>query len=204
MNIDAYQREIPQQNKNHCLCVWGMIISIFLNNISQLPIFIEYGITTQICLVGWIIAIICIALTPGKTVFSARIGKCFVIPTGIILLSLFNSLATSNSYMLITKNIVISMCVLGAGMYFSSRENYGNITPIVNAYILSATIVAIVVFYQFFYDTNSINNTQYAYEAKNSIAHVLLAAFILNVFSDEKKLIKKWQKFQLLQGKLEI
>lgn len=164
--------------KKDNLTVFIICLAVFVNNISQLPAFVDLRITSPIAIAGWAIALAAVLknikipiyslLAPGFTVFFCMIFFLF----------------TRNNYLSeINRNFFLSVMLFILGYSYSSFLSEDSFVQIEKSYIVSALIVSVSVWYRFLRDTASIENAQYVYKPKNSLSQIILTVIILSFHS---------------------
>ena len=167
--------------------------------LSQIPAFVASGVTSIISILAWLVlAFFSLMANRGKILLTVQYLLCIVmVLAGFYLVAaIFDNTYLQSDLPYV---IVLSMFVLVIGNAVGAQSNRSDLNLIFKCYILSSTILAIVVYRDFFAqvtDTSPI----YVYGEKNSTAQILITAVILimttQLGTKEKK--RKWLYFGCL------
>lgn len=174
---------------------FALAMAVLLNNLSQLPFFVENEQSSLICMVAWMLAAVplILLLVIGNRANFNRLVMSFLLPGGILIATAFFGVITQNSYSLLNKNILISLATYAVAFLYSSVDKDLDPAPVIKTYIFSATVVAIVIYFQFFSSADAVYEIRYAYASKNSVAFIFLAALIMCM--TKKKETKAWKRW---------
>ena len=150
----------------------------FITNISQLPVLVENSLTRAISIPIWILLFAVLALE--KRIVFNRFSM-FVVFICWILLSytLILDTVTDKSYLSIALlyPFYLSFFIFFIGVFLSRLLTYDDFPILINSYIISALIVAIVIFIQYVIGAN-IYGRMYIYGSKNSASQILITALV--------------------------
>lgn len=168
-------------NKSNKSFLWFVFGSVIITNLSQMPTFVETRITRLISNPIWILLlIVCLISDQTLELFNVRGFFCllgfFVLYMGVG--TLFGNPFMNSS---IDKQIFLSAFVMFVGTFVGKRINLEDLEKISTAYIWSALIVCVNVYFTYIV-RSSWDSRIYAYGSKNSISQILLFAAILIVF----------------------
>lgn len=149
-------------------------LAVFLNNISQLPIFVDLKITSPIAITGWAAAFLAIVLDVKFRVHS------IIFPSITLVFCAFFWIVTNNNYFSeINRNFFLSVIIFIMGYSYASFLDRDSFRRIGLFYVISTVIVSISVWYSYLLGTNSLSIAEYAYTPKNSLSQIILTAIIL-------------------------
>lgn len=174
----------------------GLYLSIccFLTVLSQLPKIVEIGYSSFVSKFIWIVFLLIIIY---KLDFKIPKNKNIILPyiSGIFLLTCFTilfSLITGVKYYKtsIFESVLLSFYVFYIGTIIGKKITLEDLRFCGKLYILSTTIVSSVIFKIYLYGANFAGST-YLYKSKNSIAVIIMTAFIITyALKNESKIIK--------------
>lgn len=173
------------QKKDMLVVFVGIVI--FVTNISQLPRFVELGITQLITYAVWGVLFLWLILRNGKIVFGKKI--LYIIMTSFIILGLsfFQTIFLKGNYL--ETRIIYSFCISIFVLFVSSLIpkvilEDKNMNYVLKMYFISISFVALGVYMDSFANGFDIMSRTYAYGAKNSVSQILLTGiccvFFLN------------------------
>ena len=150
----------------------------FITNLSQMPVLVESSLTRAISIPIWILLFAVLALE--KRIVFNRFSM-FVVFICWILLSytLILDTVTDKSYLSIALlyPFYLSFFIFFIGVFLSRLLTYDDFPILINSYIISALIVAIVIFIQYVIGAN-IYGRMYIYGSKNSASQILITALV--------------------------
>ena len=150
----------------------------FITNMSQMPVLVENSLTRAISIPIWILLFAVLALE--KRIVFNRFSM-FVVFICWILLSytLILDTVTDKSYLSIALlyPFYLSFFIFFIGVFLSRLLTYDDFPILINSYIISALIVAIVIFIQYVIGAN-IYGRMYIYGSKNSASQILITALV--------------------------
>lgn len=156
------------------LLVSIIYLAVFLNNISQLPIFVDLKISSLIAITGWAIAFFAIVIDVKFRAHS------IIFPLITLVFCAFFCIVTNNNYFSeINRNFFLSVIIFIMGYSYAPFLDRNSFRRIGFFYITSAVIVSISVWYRYLLGTNSLSVAEYAYTPKNSLSQIILTAIIL-------------------------
>ncbi len=163
---------------------------IVLTNLSQLPFFVDKGVTGYVSYACWGFLAIMLLLINNKISRNAMniiLGICFL----FIVLSLFY-MVTGRDYL--GSNVFSSIIVSSGVLIISSfipKESFGengvDLDRLYYSYVISATIVALVVYFEYFGVGFTFTSRLYNYGAKNSTSQIIITAVVLSLFTIQRK-----------------
>ncbi len=166
-----------------------LCIVTVLTNLSQLPIFVENGITGYVSYACWGVLAVCVLMMRSK--IDRRVVGIGIFFVGIILaLGIMTIVAEKNYYNTrIFSSLIISVGVLVIS-HLIPREALDTdgegIYKVYYSYIFSATVVAIIIYFMYFGAGFSFENGIYEYGSKNSTSQIVITAIVLALFSIRK------------------
>lgn len=163
--------------------VFIVAIACFFTNISQLPIFVSTGMTQKLNMPVWILLLLFIILKKRVRILYST-SKMFIV-LGIIFVSIiFLSAVTYNSYFdsSILLSLIMSCFIYYLGTCVGDVFNDNDLKLVSLSYVLSATIVAITIYLEYFSVGFDITSRQYAYASKNSISQIIFTSVVILLF----------------------
>ena len=161
--------------------------------LSQVPAFVASGVTSIISILAWLVlAFFGLMANRGKFLLTVQYPLYIVmVLAGFYLVAA----AFNNAYLRsgLPYAIVLAMFVLVTGNTVGAQMNRADLNLIFKSYILSSTILAIVVYRDFFAQVTDASPI-YVYAEKNSTAQILITAVILIMTTqlDTKEKKRKW------------
>lgn len=160
--------------KKSNILAFVLCIAVFLNNISQLPIFVELKITSPIAIAGWALAFIAIL---GD--LKLRIQSIIVPVVTMFLCAIFWMITNNNYISEINRNFFLSVAIFIIGYSYSFYLDRDLFRKLCFLYILSSILVSVSVWYSYLLGTNSLSVAEYVYKPKNSLSQIILTAIVL-------------------------
>lgn len=176
------QQEFTQEKNNKIVAVLLCLTCLF-TNLSQLPYFVNKGLTQIISMPLWIILFVyCLAtkrLLISRTVLRILGAFCFLC-FGLLLMSIF----TTNDYFSSSMftSLFISLFVLAIGNLIGREINDKVLKKVCLAYVLSTLIVSFFIYIEYFSSGFNLASMIYSYSSKNSISQVIFTAIIILMF----------------------
>ncbi len=156
---------------------------VIATNLSQLPFFVNNGITQFLSYPAWILIAIFAVLhhdaTRKYTIHVLIFFICFC------MVSLLQELLTGFNYLgsRIFQSVMLTVWIFSVSSLIPGKLiSVKTITSVYTVYILSATAVAVAVYYSYFYSIQLFTSPIYEYGSKNSTSQILLTAIILGIF----------------------
>ncbi len=159
-----------------------LIIVIALTNLSQIPFFVNQGVTQIIIFPIWIFLLLyCVTTNKAPQI---RGIKTFIIFLSLFIFLYISMSLIDNAYtrsslpyamLIATFILVISTCL---GKHITQHE----LDQIYTTYIISTFILGLIVYRTYIFG-QSIEGNIYLYEEKNSISQILLTAWVLILFT---------------------
>lgn len=156
-------------------------VAIFLTVISQLPIFVEYGITNELSIGIWILFLVRVII---KNPFHFNNIQTPVRAYVIFYIFVFVAYFFNNKYLTseITYAMLVSLFMLLVGNLSSGLLCQQDIEKAFNAYIYATFILALTVYYSFLRGADY-SSTFYAYNEKNSTGLIVMTAVIFITYT---------------------
>lgn len=167
---------------------YSLYLGCFLSNISQLPIFVQAGLTQRLAFPGWILLTIAIFLSrkiriTRSTMTQMGLGVALII--WLLLDSLLVSVSQFRSSVFYSYMISLFVFILGslASEYADERvlESANKI------FVLSIFFVSADIFVEFFGVGYNLSTRIYAYASKNSVSQIIFTAIILLIVRYQPK-----------------
>lgn len=163
-------------------------ISCVLSNLSQLPIFIEKGITQLLNTPIWLIVIAYLLI---KKMIKFNKYSFFLIGGFLIifLLCTINTIISNNEYFTssIFTSLLISILICFIGLFSEYRIGNNGLNTIYISYAVSAAIVSLVIYIENLTNKYDIESKAYAYASKNSVSLIIATSFVILLFCDFEK-----------------
>ncbi len=168
-----------------------MTATCVLSNLSQLPYFVDLGLSSALSTGLWAVCGVFVILFSRFSIrrslkelllFDLLFVVALAINTFLFQLDYWSS---SHIRALLSANFVFII-----GCCIANKVDRQLITWIIWGYVLSSCIVALDIYFRFFADGFNISTRLYAYKSKNSISQILLTSIILLLFGlsrEEKK-----------------
>ncbi len=169
-----------------------LCILVFLTNLSQMPIFVDEGITQYISMPLWIILFgynIVHNKYPNTAAFKTFVNSAMVFGFFYLIMSALDpaySRSALPSVLLIS--VFVLLCTSCVGAYITDRD----LSKIFTYYIVSVVIVGLSVFERYIAHA-SLESRIYLYDSKNSISQILLTAWLIILFT--KFSGSRWTKY---------
>lgn len=169
----------------------------FITNMSQMPAFVESSITRIIAIPIWIVAAV-LCIVRGFVVFNSKITTLVICSMALIIGILTLSIVSQNDYL--NPDIVYCYClsifIFFIGFWISEKVSYESIKFIIGMYIISASILAINVYFSYLKSDFDIMSRSYAYGSKNSVSQIIFTGliFLFTMYNPKHKImiISKW------------
>lgn len=162
------------------IILFFIIIAIINSNLSQMPFLIENGLGRLISIFSWLILFFAILI--NKLVFIKNNLLFLILLMSLFVISfLIGEFIKPGFYFSssLVYPFLLSMFILLVGFFSSTRINEKHFKYITLAYVLSALIVSIAVYFDSFASGFAWESRQYNYGSKNSVSQILLTAAIL-------------------------
>ncbi len=165
-----------------------------MTNLSQLPFFVDSGITQILSFAGW--GAMLLYVFQKKIVINKRVLYIGAVIAFFAALSLLQTWITGYDYFgtRVFYSLLISLFILFASHIIPNRTlNHSNLDRVYMAYVLSATILIIVIYFMYFAGKALFETAIYEYGSKNSTSQIAITAVVLSVFAIGNKQEKhKW------------
>lgn len=169
-----------------------LCILVFLTNLSQMPIFVDEGITQYISMPLWIILLGYYILNnryPILSAFKTVVNLTIVFGIFYLIMSALDPeylRSALPSVLLIS--VFVLLCTSCIGAYVTDKD----LSKIFTYYVISVVIVGLSVYERYIAQASLVSRT-YLYDSKNSISQILLTAWLIILFTKFSGL--KWTKY---------
>lgn len=189
------QSKIINRRENRWFVIL-VALACFLSNISQLPIFVSAGLTQKLNMPIWIILLIYIFLKKRIKVFYSTFKILFAI-VYIFELLFIAGIFTKNSYFnsSVLQGLILSIFIYCLGTFVGDKFTDKDLKFISLSYVISATLVALSIYIEYFSAGFDITSRQYAYASKNSISQIIFTAIVILMFIR----FEKYKVFNLMK-----
>ena len=176
------QSEIVDEKKNRGFMLL-VALACFLSNISQLPFFVSAGMTQKLNMPMWIMLLLYIFLKKKIKVFYSTF-KIFFAICSVFVLILLSSIVTNNSYFnsSVLQSLILSLFIYCLGTFVGDQFSDKDLKIVSMSYVISATMVAVSIYVEYFAAGFDITSRQYAYASKNSISQIIFTAIVILMF----------------------
>ena len=176
------QFEIVDEKKNRGFMLL-VALACFLSNISQLPFFVSAGMTQKLNMPMWIMLLLYIFLKKKIKVFYSTF-KIFFAICSVFVLILLSSIVTNNSYFnsSVLQSLILSLFIYCLGTFVGDQFSDKDLKIVSMSYVISATMVAVSIYVEYFAAGFDITSRQYAYASKNSISQIIFTAIVILMF----------------------
>lgn len=157
-----------------------IVSACFFSVLSQMPFWVNEGITQLVCFPMWIILCLCsVIFSKGK--IKKSVGVIIVPSILFLLMVLIDSLFTSNDYFSssLLYSFLISMFIFGIGILTGKWCSKETIYKICCSYVLATVIVSVSIFVNYFGFSFDLSSKVYGYASKNSISQIIYTAIII-------------------------
>ena len=163
--------------------VFLVALACILSNISQLPIFVSTGITQKLNMPIWIILLLYIFLKKRIKILYSTFKILFALIC-IFELLLIASIFTKNSYFnsSVLQGLILSIFIYCLGTFVGDKFTDKDLKFISLSYVISATLVALSIYIEYFSAGFDITSRQYVYASKNSISQIIFTAVVILMF----------------------
>ena len=175
----AVHNNIISQRDN----VFNIIVGIvcFITNLSQLPIFVDKGLSSPISMGIWV-ALLAFVLLKSRfsiNVKLSELGYFVLFLIFFLFFCFFLHMFTGLNYYRTSlfSSVYLSAFVLLIGYLVGKDVNEKTLNIFATCYIISSAIFGIVVFFQYLFGSD-ISSRVYAYDSKNSAAQIVLTGVI--------------------------
>lgn len=189
------QSKIINRRENRWFVIL-VALACFLSNISQLPIFVSAGLSQKLNMPIWIILLIYIFLKKRIKVFYSTFKILFAI-VYIFELLFIAGIFTKNSYFnsSVLQGLILSIFIYCLGTFVGDKFTDKDLKFISLSYVISATLVALSIYIEYFSAGFDITSRQYAYASKNSISQIIFTAIVILMFIR----FEKYKVFNLMK-----
>lgn len=168
------------EKRQRNLFYWLLPLVCFFGNLSQLPAY--SGASQIIFKIGWVLMLGLAFLLQNKNLYLDRhLFYLAVLLDGMLFVL---SRVTGRGYLSTALFSNLNLCVFVAAVAYmiglGCEEDI--LYPVSLAYVLSAMICGVWVYYRYYYGVDWLRTSAYLYGAKNSFATILLCALVLCYF----------------------
>ncbi len=179
------------KNKNQMLIL--LCFAVALTNLSQLPFLVDSGSTQLVTYFCWgCIFLGC--LLQKRLQITLKALNIIIVFAVIIMISMFSGVVAGIDYSAtrIHDNLIISVGIFFIASFIQLRD-MDDMNAVYRSYIVSATILAIVIYFDYFQSSGfDFESTIYEYGSKNSSSQIVLTAIVLSIF-DLRAKSKVWK-----------
>lgn len=170
-------------NRKNKIGVYLVAVACFLSNISQVPFFVSSGMSQKLSMPMWIILLLYVFWTKQVTVYKNTIKIYYAVGLVFVLI-VFLSIITDNSYFTssVFQCLFLSFFICCLGTFVGKQFTDESLKMICLSYVLSAIIVAISIYIEYFATGFDIASKQYAYASKNSISQIIFTSIVILMF----------------------
>lgn len=181
------QFEAGYEKENKVL-VFLVVLACFFSNISQLPFLVSAGITQKLNTPIWIVLLLYIFLNK-KIRISYNMFRVFFALGIVFVLILLSIIITNNSYFnsSVLQSLILSLFIYCLGSFAGKQFTDENLKILSLSYAISATIVALSIYVEYFSVGFDITSRQYAYASKNSISQIIFTSIVILMFIHSDK-----------------
>lgn len=180
MGNGQFEKVYRKENK---MFMYLVALACFLSNISQLPLLVSAGMTQKLNMPIWIILLLYIFLKKRIKVFYSTFKILFAMIC-IFELLFIASIFTKNSYFnsSVLQGLILSIFIYCLGTFVGDKFSDKDLKFISLSYVISASLVALSIYIEFFSAGFDITSRQYAYASKNSISQIIFTAIVILMF----------------------
>ena len=156
-----------------------MGLACFVTVISQLPMFVNQGISSPISQSIWIVAIIAL-LIKGDFNISEKIKAPILVTMVFMLFSLSMYLIRGGGYIdsSLFQNFLLSVFIFLISIKCSSKITRKGLERIEKLYVIATVLVTIQVYFKYL-KGSSFYQIEYLYGSKNSVSVIIITAMII-------------------------
>lgn len=159
-----------------------LVILVSLTNLSQLPYFVDGGITQVLAMPGWLLLVLYCLFTrkyPRIRGVKSIIGLLIFL---LILFSPFLIIDPLYQRSSLPISVVMAVFILLLTTCLGDDISQKDLERIYTSYIVSTFVLAVVIYYEYLMGATLVGRG-YLYESKNSTCQILLTAWILILFT---------------------
>ena len=196
----------PNSIRHNRFLSFLLVVLVAFTNLSQLPYFVDGGITQLLAMPGWLLLVL-YCLISGK--YPNTRGTKVTISLFIFFLIIFGPwLIIDPLYQRsgLPVPIVMAMFILLVSTCLGKNLSQKDLDWIYTSYIVSTFVLGVAVYQEYLMGA-SFEGRGYLYESKNSTCQILLTAWILILFTklkEDNKLLKMGYIFMFLFFTFEI
>lgn len=162
-----------------------IMLACFMSNISQLSFLVTAGMTQMLNMPGWILLLGYLLITK-QLYLTYQMAKplcaMFAVIVGLLFCTLFSGGSYFNSSVFSCLSLSLFIFLMGGITGSSIMEE--ELQKILWAYALSAFLVSIDIYTNYFASGFNLSSRIYAYSSKNSVSQVILTSIFILMFLD--------------------
>lgn len=168
-------------NKKSILIEYSLYLACILSNLSQLPVFVQEGVTQRLAFPGWIILAVVLLFVSQRIPIKRNTYPVLVLTAFLFVWLLFDTLAMGNIFFSssLLYCFLISLFVFALGSWSSEYISGRIINNIIILYVLTALWVSAAIFVRYFGADYNLATRLYAYGSKNSVSQIIFTSIIL-------------------------
>lgn len=168
---------------NNRVLVALLALACLTSNLSQLPILVDAGITQYLNTPVWILLVVYLLCT-NRLVLSRYSFMPIISLMLIFIGSILLEFLTENSYFSssVFTCLLLSMFIFFLGDLSGRDVSREDLYIISSAYVISAVVVSIAIYFDSFSSGTGLNTMQYAYQSKNSVSQIIFTAIVILMF----------------------
>lgn len=163
---------------------WGLFLAFicFLTNLTQLPYFVERGMTQRLAQILWVL-VIALCIINRKLKIYRKLLWMLILSAVFAGLIVALSLVTQQNYIgtRIFYSFYLSLAIFLIGIFLNDSIKLKEFVVIYNSYIFSSYILAVDIWMRFLRGSD-LTTTVYAYGSKNSASLILFTGLVLMIF----------------------
>ena len=170
-----------------------LCITVFLTNLSQLPVIVKQGRSSLLSAMVWVaVLLIVVVFTLKDFTLNKQISGLIICVIILFITLIFSTVITGINKLNVTyvSPLIISMLSYFIGYCAGKYIEPDEMEKIYFSYIISTVILSVNLYTTYFSSAFAWESRIYAYGSKNSVSQIILTAIILLVLiSKEKKII---------------
>lgn len=162
-----------------------LCLLVLITNLSQMPFFVDAGITQLLSYPIWGLAVIVCLFYRLRPRFVNIKGILVLFVLFVMMYILLSAINEAYSRSQLPSVIILAFFVLIIGTCLGPKVSEGDLECIYTFYIFSSLIVGFDV-YKSYLEGQSFDTRSYLYDSKNSLCQILLTAWTLIIFTKFK------------------
>lgn len=174
--------------KNSAIILCLLQITIMLTNLTQIPDWVTNSGVKLLSYIPWIaLTFLLLGVSKGKLVIGSQ-RYLYILVIGILFVCAILEILGSNGFgVALLRPMLICMFIYTISMNLAQYINFSDLNHLLVTYILSAIIVAVFVYRTILANGFSWTSRVYAYDAKNSVAQIILTAVFFLIYLNGRK-----------------